>query len=249
MYDAAMKRLLLAASTAAVLAMGCGHFSSSVPEAPVAKAKPRMKVSLQKKGADKAKESLSLSHPGDFVVYRFSGSYREAPVTLTQRVVGRERDVFVLDVTIDEEGGQRRLRLRIAAEGERHGELLSVVELSGESERPFGVAAYEELMNDIVLGADENVEQVSQAEQTLDIAGKPVHVVRTKYRVRVGAHDAYMTTFSSPAFPWGDLGGDISTVDGKILYKAEIVDAGDSAADGHIATQEDDPELYRSDDE
>jgi hypothetical protein len=251
MYDTAMKRTLVAASTIALLSLGCGHTTApgvAAPPSPVA-AKPQLEVALPraKTTAPPASPGLSLSEPGDFVVYRFSGSYREAPVTLTQRVVGRENGLFILDVTIDREGGQQRLRLRIGAEGERQGELVSVAELEGSVQRPFGVAAYEQLMNDIVLGADENVDQVSRADVTIDVAGHPVACTKTTYRVRVGAHEAYMTTISSPQFPWGHLGGDISTIDGKVLYKAEIVDAGDARRDGHVAAQEDEPEIYEDD--
>ena len=42
---------------------------------------------------------------GDYVVYRFSGSFRKptpTPLTLTQRVLGRDGNVRPLEVVLDE---------------------------------------------------------------------------------------------------------------------------------------------------
>ena len=64
-----------------------------------------------------------------------------------------------------------------------------------------------------------------------------------RYRVRVGAHAAVMETVSSPQFAWGDLGGQITTLDGALLYKAEIIDVGGSGFDDpQVAVQEPDEE-------
>ncbi|HTQ46532.1 MAG TPA: hypothetical protein VMI75_27455 [Polyangiaceae bacterium] len=35
-----------------------------------------------------------------------------------------------------------------------------------------------------------------------------------------------MRTLSSESFPWGDVGGDIISEDGRVLYRAEVVDVG-----------------------
>lgn len=179
------------------------------------------------------------------MVYRFSGSYREAPVTLTQRVVAREHGYLVVDVTIAERGAQERLRLRIGDSGARKGELVSVAKLEGDVQVPFGVNAYGQLMNDIVLSADENTGLVDASTAVVDVGGNALYCDVTKYRVRVGAHDALMTTLSSEQFDWGHVGGEISTQEGKLLYKAEIVELGTSNG-RHVAAQEG-LEIYEDD--
>jgi hypothetical protein len=47
----------------------------------------------------------------------------------------------------------------------------------------------------------------------------------------VGKKQATMSTLESSTFVWGDVGGEIKTDKGKVLYKAEVVEAGhDDAA-------------------
>jgi hypothetical protein len=44
-----------------------------------------------------------------------------------------------------------------------------------------------------------------------------------------------MSTVESEAFPWGDVAGDITTVDGQVLYRVEVLDAGSAARAGIVA--------------
>jgi len=59
---------------------------------------------------------------------------------------------------------------------------------------------------------------------------------QTSYRVRLGKRQATLRTVESAGFAWGDVGGDI-TADGKVLYRAEVVEAGhdDAAARAALA--------------
>ena len=56
---------------------------------------------------------VAARKPGDFVVYRFSGTFRKEPVVLTQRVVAREGSVVVIDATLEEGTKKQTLRLRM----------------------------------------------------------------------------------------------------------------------------------------
>jgi hypothetical protein len=58
--------------------------------------------------------------------------------------------------------------------------------------------------------------------------------------VRVGTQDAVMVTKSAPTFAWGDVGGEIRTKNGKVLYKAEIIESGRAKRDGIAAQEEGD---------
>ncbi len=241
-----MKRALFACAIS-VLGVGCGQSAvqtaRSADKATVAAEK--VDVALAPMAEAPPPQTSRMRAPGDFVVYRFSGSYRDAPVTLTQKVVSREGGYLTVDVTLDEGGAQQRLRLRMSDEGPRAGELLSVAKLEGDVQVPLGIAAYGQLMNDVVLSADENSGIVDATTMLVDVGGDDLYCDVTSYQVRVGAHDAVMTTVSSDEFAWGHVAGEIATFDGSLLYKAEIVDIG-SGTGAEVAASED-SEIYESD--
>ncbi len=189
-------------------------------------------------------ETLSATHTawrsaGDYVVVRLSGSYREAPVTLTQRVVGHKRSLLIVDMSLDDGGAQERFRLRIREDGTNEGELVSVARLEGELQVPFGIAAYEKLMSEYMLSADSNEAELGSTGVLIEVGGAELPCVKTAYRVRVGAHRATMHTLSSEKVPWQNVGGEIVGADGKLLYKAEIVEIGRGSDDAKLATGDD----------
>jgi len=238
-----MKRILLTATSLSLAGLGCGT-AAVAPN--VTTAQPPSTVIPAKVAIDlpeaKAAKTLTMREPGDYVTYRFSGSYRNAPVSLTRQVVERSDDRIVVDVTIDDGPLQHRLRLRVADDGE----LLSVAKLEGTVQRPFGILAYEMLMNEITLSADDNAGMVDSSNATLDIAGVPLAVTLTTYRVRVGEQDAILKTAVADQISFGDVGGEIRTVEGELLYQAEIVDIGHGE---HGIASFDDEDLYYDQDE
>ncbi len=242
-------KLFLAASSIALLTMGCGQPVMKPSVHPPAQVSERQKVDVtlpsQSEVAKERKTSVRMREPGDFVVYRFSGSYRETPLLLTQQVVGYEHGYLLVDVTVDDAGAQQRLRLRMGDTGERKGELISVARFEGSVQVPFGVVAFGQLMNEIMLSADENQGLVDATRMVVDVAGQELFCDVSSFRVRVGAHEAVLTTVSSDDFAWGHVAGEIATPDGSVLYKAEIVDIG-GGANGQVATQED-IEIYEDD--
>jgi hypothetical protein len=226
-----MKRILLAVSSLSFLAMGCG-VAAVPPRVTLAKTTP-VKVAMSLP-VEQAPTVLSERAPGHYVTYKFSGSYRDNPVTLTQLVVDRTIDLLVVDVTIDDGEAHHRLRLRVSEAGE----LISVAKLEGNVQLPFGVLAYEQLMNDIVLTADDNSGAIDSIETIREVAGETLAVTLTNYKVHVGLHEAVMQTVVAPGFVWGDVGGEIRSLDGVLMYKAEIVDLG--ADNDSVAVYEDD---------
>jgi len=227
-----MKRLLILASLS-TFAIGCGS-SAMVPRVTTARADvTEEKIATELPAPDAEDALTSARRIGDYVVYRFSGSFRDAPVEVTHRVVDRRGDMLVIDVTIEDRGAQQRLRMRVTDSGD----LLSVARWEGDVLRPFGVPAFESMMSELTLAADENLGLIEERRGELEIGGAPVDATVARYRVRVGAHDAVMVTKSAPGFAWGDVGGEIRASSGKVLYKAEIVESGNASRDG-IAVQE-----------
>ena len=217
----AMKRLLLSVSALALLNACASHAPPAVDTAKI----DNVPIVLP----DAQPEPIALRQPGDFVVYRFTGSYRKEPVTLTQRVIDRQFDVLLVDVIIEDGKKTQRLRLRVDDAVKGGGELLSVAQLDGNVQKPFGVAAFEKLMGELVLGADENQGVIDTRPITMHLPNGEIACTRTSYKVRVGKRDAVMRTIAAEKFAWGDVGGEITTLDGKVLYKAEIVDIGGAA--------------------
>lgn len=175
---------------------------------------------------------------GDYVVHRFSGSFRRAPITLSQKIVAREPGVLVVDVTLDEGKTKQTLRVRMNESG---GEkpIVSVAKLDKDIETPSTLAVYEAMLAKTSLTPDRNEDFVSAESVHVDVAGKPVACTKSTFRVRVGNKSALLHVLASESFAWGDLGGDITAKDGTVLYRAEIVDVGSSKASDAMATTED----------
>jgi hypothetical protein len=76
------------------------------------------------------------------------------------------------------------------------------------------------------LVADSNEAVVGSEDVTVEVGGASLAAKQTTYRVRVGKHKATLRTLESAVFPWGDVGGEITAANGKVLYKAEVVEAG-----------------------
>jgi hypothetical protein len=163
---------------------------------------------------------------GDFIVHKFSGSFRDAPLTLTQRVVAREGEALVIDMTLDEGGSKQTLRVRMDDSAERRGEVLRVSRMEGGRELPAKVELFDEMMAKTALAADQNEEVLDREDLTVDVGGAQVAAQKTSFRVRVGKTQATLKTVQSESFAWGDLGGEITTASGDVLYRAELVEAG-----------------------
>jgi hypothetical protein len=175
---------------------------------------------------------------GDYVVYRFSGSFRRAspaPLTLTERVLGRDGAVVSLELVLDDGRKQETLRIRKDATPASAEEVFDVTRIEAGVARSATVDAYAALMAKTVLAADANEAELGTETTNVQVGDKTLRCKKTSYRVRVGQHEATMSTVESEAFPWGDVAGDITTVDGQVLYRVEVLDAGSAARAGIVA--------------
>ncbi len=260
-----MNRTLLSLATASILAMGCGRAAldqgpttpASSPtsaaasetahadeKAPAPAADEAKKAEADKAEAGKAEpgkaEAGDLAHavaarmPGDFVVYRFSGSFHKKEMTLAERVVDRKGSVLTIDLLATQDGALDALRVRVDDASPTH-EVLSVARLSHGVEKPASMDAYEALMSRTALAADSNEAQLGSEEVTVEVGGSALPAKKSTYRVRVGKREATLSTIESPAFAWGDVGGEIVTAKGKVLYRAEVIDAGHADASSQAA--------------
>jgi len=145
-----MKKIFLTLPAVALLTMGCGHGlmqpqAASDSEIVAVEADRDEPVDLRVSAADPGDPEARFSREpqvGDFVVFRFSGSYRSQPLMMTQRVVARpKRDQLVMDVELDDGESAVRLRLRLRNVSGARGELASVARIDDHGvQLPFGVA-------------------------------------------------------------------------------------------------------------
>jgi hypothetical protein len=225
---------LPALSSLALLAAGCGH-STPAAVVPTPASAPRATTPAladQAPAADPvSSESAAFTQkPGDYVTYRFSGEYRKTPLLLTERVVDATDVLLTVDLTLDDGAHKTTARAHYThAPGAPH-ELAFVSRLDAAgAEKPMTIAELDAIMARTMLAADDNQGALGSETVTVSVGGHDIACTRTSYHVLVGKHAATMSTLSSDAFPWGDVGGEITSDQGRVLYRAEVVDLGAAA--------------------
>jgi hypothetical protein len=106
---------------------------------------------------------------------------------------------------------------------------LSAALVDGGVEGAVPTDAYDALLARTVIVADRNDGLLGSEDATIDVDGKSIRGTRKTYRVNVGKRGATMSTLETSGFTWGDVGGEIRADDGALLYKAEVVHAGNGA--------------------
>jgi hypothetical protein len=243
-----MNRTLLTLAMASLLATGCAgahaptaatpasartETPAAAAEATTAKAEPAPAADATASEA----ETTGARKAGDFIVYRFTGSFRKAPLTLTERVIERRGAMLTVDIIAEEGESKRQLRVKINEASAVKNDVVAVSVIEGGVEKEVGIEAYEALLADTSLAADENEAMLGAEDAMLDIGGAPLPVRKTSYRVRVGKKAATLRTVESEGFAWGDLGGEITAGNGKVLYRAEVVELGHSDGKGVATAQ------------
>lgn len=236
-----MNRILLTLATASIFVAGCGraaldHEAASPAPAlaagekfePAAPAKKTAAPATEEIGAAAAPAAPSpgARQPGDFVVYRFTGSFRKAPLTLSEKVVARNGATITVDLALTDGESKEEMRIRIDESSPTHNEVVSAARLEGGAEKPATIEAYEKLMLKTTLSADANEALMGTEDVTVDVGGSAIPAKSTTYRVRIGKKTATLKTFESAAFAWGDVGGEIVGTNGKVLYRAQVIDTG-----------------------
>jgi hypothetical protein len=154
-------------------------------------------------------------------VHRFSGSFSPEPLTLTEEVKSREESLWVVDFSLTERESVERLRVRF----DDRGRAVSAAKLSGSTETKASVADYEALLARTVFAADVNDGLVSTAAQTCLVGDDALDCETKTYKVWVGERAATLSVVHSATFPDRDVSGELTADDGKVLYRAELVEA------------------------
>jgi hypothetical protein len=217
-HQSSVSALATAVACAALLTAGCGLFQQAAPAS---------SASVQKRSSAAVKVAKQAAatperRVGDFFVHRFSGSFSAEPLTLTEEVAGREDDAWVVDFALSQNEQVQRLRVRFDS---ITGEPTSAARLDGTTETPTKLADYDALMAKTVFAADVNDGLVSQNAQTCLVGADELDCETKTYKVWVGEDAATLSVVHSARFADRDVSGEITTEDGKLIYRAELIEA------------------------
>ncbi len=238
-----MKPIAYCLAALSLTTFGCA--SSALPHAATTPVKAEETASASHaKDAESASQATTTSETasadprktGDFVVFAFEGSFYKNPLTLTERVVERDGGSITIELSLAEKGKKlETLRVRTSTTAEKHGDVLAVQKATGGG--AFATAKtsdYETLMAKTVASADENEAVLDSTDDVVTVHQNRIPVTKTRYRVKIGKQPATMSTLASTTFSWGDIGGEIKTDSGALVYRASLVDMGEGA--GTVAT-------------
>jgi hypothetical protein len=221
-----MHRRVLSLAAFAVLVTACAKAPTTptvaIPERPA----PPARAPIAAAEAAPTEVPALVKNPGDYVVLRFSGSFRKSPATLTQRVLSRDGDTIVVELTLAEGKKTETLRARIQQIPGGGEEVLDAVRVIGGKEHAAGPSAYDAMLARTMPDVDANEETLSTESDAVDLGGRKITGKRTRYRVVAYGREATMSILHADGFAWGDVAGEIVGPDGQVIYKAEVLDLG-----------------------
>ncbi len=170
--------------------------------------------------------SSDARQPGDWVTFAFSGSYRKAELTLTQRVLSKEEGAITIEYTFAE--GKKSETFRVTTR-EANGEFLRALSVGKDgATEPTDQEAFENKLAATVAMADENDALVDETEISVKVGSVELPATKSTFAVKIDGKKATLETITSRSFAWGDLGGKLATSDGKVIFQVALVGAGTS---------------------
>jgi len=211
---------------------GCGLFEQRKPE--TASQSASAKLPMRPSGATSTKlpAPAPVRYLGDFFVHRFSGSFAPEPLTLTEQVVAKEGGLWVVDFALSQAEKVERLRVRFDT---ATGEPRSVARLQGESEANAKLADYEALMARTMYAADVNDGLLEATSATCLVGADELDCETKTYKIWVGDTAAKLSVTHAARFSDRDVAGEITAEDGKLIYRAELVEATRSEVTSDVA--------------
>lgn len=219
-----MKRVatLVSLAALALATPACGLFASgqTAASAPAAPAAPANAA-----GADRA--PADPRQVGDFKVHRFSGAYQKAPLTLTEEIVAKEGVYWVIDYTLEEASGTTKLRVRFDPQTDS---VERVARLDGKGETSVALAVYDQMIERTTFAADSNDGLIESGRSTCLVGPSELECETKSYKVSVGDKEATLSVARSASVPGSDVMGDITTKDGTLIYRSELLEMGNGSA-------------------
>ncbi len=227
----------------AALAIGCGASGVSTPrtadiDAP-AKKTAKAPVKSAKKDSteitvDKGPTPFAKREVGDYFVHRFSGSFSKSDLLLTEKVFAKRGSLIIIDYTLEEAGKKSQLRVTHDVDSDR---VLRVKEIKGTQELPATEAQFEAMLARTVFLPDSNDALVGTESSTCLVGQEELDCEKTRYTVTIGDQTADLTVVRSEKLDGLDVSGEIATHDGKIMYKAELIERGKGTPAAGVASR------------
>ncbi len=167
---------------------------------------------------------------GDWVVTEVATRGRKKPLVLNQKVIARDGDATVVEVSLQD--GARTETFRVRTEGD---EITDVTRVKDGVEHASTPAAYEAMLQRTIPAVDQNDGLIDSEPVDVDFGGSTVKATRTSFHVHVGGKEAVMTLTQRDGFAWGDIAGEVTAKGGKMLYRARVVEAGSDGARKTVA--------------
>jgi hypothetical protein len=179
------------------------------------------------KPAKKARAVHDERQVGDYWVHKISGSFAERAMVLTEKVVEKSETDIVLEYTLEDDESTTRLLVRQALETD---EVLDVRRVVDGAEEVATLADYEALMAKTAFVPDSNEGFLDRSVGTCLVGPSELDCETKSYRVMIGDREAKLDVTESKKYPGRDIAGEISTEDGDVIYRAELLESGQGQA-------------------
>lgn len=202
-----------------LLASGCA--ASPAAQAPVAP--PASSTASEPSLSGSTGAALVREAPrrvGDRLVHRYSGTYRSEALVIEEKVIGQEGDVLVVDYVVLEGDAPLHLRVRMSVKSER---IIEVAKVADYLETPATLADYDRLMEKTAFATERNRGLVSRTSETCLVGPEEFDCVQSRFDVHVAGQEGTMLVSRHPGLA-RDVAGEITAVDGTVLYRADLVE-------------------------
>lgn len=170
-----------------------------------------------------AENTLQKRKLGDYHVYEYAGAFSKDKITLTEQVVEKEPgDILVVDFVLQEGDKMSALRVRMRGSDD----VVSVSRMTADGEVEASMDDYDALMKRTAFVPDSNDQALGTEHTSCMVGTEQVDCDVTTYQVTVGKKQAKLSITRSQNVPGRDIGGDVVTADGQILYQARLVERG-----------------------
>lgn len=180
-------------------------------------------TALQKERAPESRYRV-----GDFVIYRYSGSYLTIPVILTEKVIDKSENQLTIEVHW-KSGDQKRTWKQVVTdtpENQKSNRVDRLLELRDGKEISLenrDNADLYRLFQGTYVVLDEPIRDAMTQASEMIVCGNQVRVVTRSGTQVVSGKKYHVDEYESSDFLWNHLGASYVGTDGT-YYKAEVID-------------------------
>jgi hypothetical protein len=180
-------------------------------------------VKSKEKPAQASRTAQAERKVGDFWVHRISGSFSEQPLLLVERVVAIDENTSTVEYTLEDFDGKTAFLVTREASTDQ---IISVMRIVDGKAEPASIADFDGLIAKTTFVPDSNEGYVDRTLGTCLVGPSELDCETKSYRVMVGDREASLDITRSDKYPGRDIGGEITSADGEVIYRAELLEAG-----------------------